>query len=80
MANNGDGNAANSIGNFYKRGFQQPNSNFSPVPIDLNEARRWFELAIKNNSVFGYFNMGVFYEEGLGGVNKDLNKAGANKE
>ena len=67
-ANNGDGSAANHLGNMYKNGVGK-------VPKDLIQARKWFELSVKNRWNLGYYNMGVFYENGLGDVPQDLNKA-----
>lgn len=45
------------------------------VKKDLAKAREWYTLAAKQNHVIAQNNLGVFYEQGLGDLNKNLQLA-----
>lgn len=45
------------------------------VTKDLDKAREWYTLAAKQNHVIAQNNLGVFYEQGLGDLNKNPKRA-----
>lgn len=68
---NGDVLSMNLLGNIYRSGHTMASFN----KPDYVEAKKWFELAASNKYAAAYFNLGMLYEVGGYGLEKDLKKA-----
>jgi hypothetical protein len=71
-ARNGDLPSINMMGNLHKVG----NSNFG-MPVNIAEAKAWFEIGASKGYAPSIFNLGFFYENGAQGIPKDIEKARA---
>lgn len=68
---NGDVLSMNLLGNIYRSGHTMAAFN----KPDYVEAKKWFELAASNRYAAAHFNLGMLYEAGGHGLEKDLKKA-----
>lgn len=71
-ARNGDLPSINLMGNMHKVG----NTNFG-MPVNIAEAKAWFEIGASKGYAPSMFNLGLFYENGAAGIPKDIEKARA---
>ena len=64
---NGDHAAQALLGVLYQNG--------AAVPRDLTKAREWFEIASNNGNPQATYQLGLFYSEGIGGLDKNPEQA-----
>ena len=64
---NGDHAAQALLGILYQNG--------AAVPRDLQKAREWYEIASNNGNPQATYQLGLFYSEGIGGLDKDPDQA-----
>ncbi len=71
-ARNGDLQSINLMGFFHKNG----NADFG-MPVNIAEAKAWFEIGASKGYAPSVLNLGLLYETGAQGIPKDIEKARA---
>ncbi len=66
-ADSGDAEAQGKLGTLLAMGEE--------VPRDVEEALKWLHLAAEQGDLTSLFNLGIIYEQGLGGVPSDMDEA-----